>query len=82
LTSRLVDDLIEEMRQRFGVTSIVISHDIASTFRIAHQAILLIQGKVEAAGPPDSLLEGDSEVARKFIRNSGVDVAHLDRVTR
>jgi len=82
LTSRLVDDLIEEMRQRFGVTSIVISHDIASCFRIAHQAILLIKGRVEAAGPPDELLAGDSDVAREFIRNSGVDVTALGRVTR
>ena len=81
LTSRLVDDLIEEMRQRFGVTSLVISHDIASCFRIAHQAILVIQGKVEAAGPPDALLDGPSEVAREFIRNSAVDTVHLDRVT-
>jgi phospholipid/cholesterol/gamma-HCH transport system ATP-binding protein len=81
LTSRLVDDLIEEMRQRFGVTSIVISHDIASCFRIAHQAILLIKGRVEAAGPPDALLDGDSDVAREFIRNSGVDVNSLGRVT-
>ncbi len=81
LTSRLVDDLIEEMRQRFGVTSIVISHDIASCFRIAHQAVLLIRGKVEAAGPPDSLLHGNSDVARDFIRNSGVDVANLERVS-
>ena len=81
LTSRLVDDLIEEMRERFNVTSIVISHDIASCFRIAHQAVLLIQGKVEAAGPPDSLLGGSSEVARDFIRNSGVDVRSLSRVT-
>lgn len=81
LTSRLVDDLIEEMRERFNVTSIVISHDIASCFRIAHQAVLLIQGRVEASGPPDALLDGDSEVAREFIRNSGVDVQHLSRVT-
>ena len=81
LTSRLVDDLIEEMRQRFGVTSIVISHDIASCFRIAHQAILLIKGRVEAAGPPDELLDGESDVAREFIRNSGVDVNSLARVT-
>ena len=51
LTSRLVDDLIEEMRERFGVTSIVISHDIASCFRIAHQAVLLIEGRVEAVRP-------------------------------
>ena len=81
LTSRLVDDLIEEMRERFNVTSIVISHDIASCFRIAHQAILLIEGRVEAAGPPDALVDGDSEVAREFIRNSGVDVKGLSRVT-
>jgi phospholipid/cholesterol/gamma-HCH transport system ATP-binding protein len=82
LTSRLVDDLIEEMRQRFGVTSIVISHDIASCFRIAHQAILLIKGRVEAAGPPDTLLDGESEVAREFIRNSAVDVKSVSRVTQ
>jgi phospholipid/cholesterol/gamma-HCH transport system ATP-binding protein len=82
LTSRLVDDLIEEMRQRFGVTSLVISHDIASCFRIAHQAILLIQGRVEATGTPDDLLNGRSEVAREFVRNSGVDVAALERVAR
>jgi phospholipid/cholesterol/gamma-HCH transport system ATP-binding protein len=81
LTSRMVDDLIEEMRERFNVTSIVISHDIASCFRIAHQAILLIEGRVEACGPPDSLLNGNSEVAREFIRNSGVDVGSLSRVT-
>jgi phospholipid/cholesterol/gamma-HCH transport system ATP-binding protein len=82
LTSRLVDDLIEEMRQRFGVTSIVISHDIASCFRIAHQAVLLIKGRVEAAGPPDELLEGGSDIARDFIRNSAVDVDSLGRVSR
>ncbi len=81
LTSRMVDDLIEEMRERFGVTSIVISHDIASCFKIAHQAILLIEGRVEAAGPPDSLIAGDSEVAREFVRNSGVDVESIGRVT-
>jgi phospholipid/cholesterol/gamma-HCH transport system ATP-binding protein len=81
LTSRLVDDLIEEMRERFNVTSIVISHDITSCFRIAHQAVLLIKGKVEACGPPDSLVDGPSELAREFIRNSGVDVQGLSRVT-
>jgi phospholipid/cholesterol/gamma-HCH transport system ATP-binding protein len=79
LTSRMVDDLIEQMRERFGVTSIVISHDIASCFRIAHQAVLLIDGKVEACGTPESLATGKSTVARDFIRQSGVDVAGIRR---
>lgn len=80
LTSRIVDDLIEETRARFGVTSIVISHDIASTFRIAHQAILLIRGKVVAKGTPDELAFGQNETAREFIAKSGVDPEAVGRV--
>jgi phospholipid/cholesterol/gamma-HCH transport system ATP-binding protein len=80
LTSRMVDDLIEEMRVRFRVTSIVISHDIASCFRIAHQAVLLTRGAIVARGTPDELAYGDNEEAREFIRRSGVDVAHVSRI--
>ncbi len=79
-TSRMVDDLIEEMRVRFHVTSVVISHDIASCFRIAHQAILLIRGQVVASGTPDELVRGDNEEAREFIKKSGVDVSDVSRV--
>ena len=80
MTSRLVDDLIEQMRETFGVTSLVISHDIASCFRIAHQAVLLIRGKIVARGTPDDLVAGDNAEAREFIHNSGVDLATIKRV--
>jgi phospholipid/cholesterol/gamma-HCH transport system ATP-binding protein len=80
LTSRMVDDLIEEMRERFKVASIVISHDIASCFRIAHQAVLIIEGKVVARGSPDELAHGKSDAARDFIAKSLVDVEHASRV--
>jgi phospholipid/cholesterol/gamma-HCH transport system ATP-binding protein len=79
-TSRMVDDLIEETRDRFSVTSVVISHDMASTFRIAHQAFLVIQGQVVASGTPDDLAYGDSEIAREFIAASGVAPERLGRV--
>jgi phospholipid/cholesterol/gamma-HCH transport system ATP-binding protein len=79
-TSRMVDDLIEETRERFKVTSVVISHDMTSTFRIAHQAFLLIQGQVVAQGTPDELAFGDSEVARSFIAASGVAPDRISRV--
>ena len=74
LTSRSVDDLIEDTRRRFGVTSIVITHDIASCFRIADQAVLLTKGQIAARGTPAELAHGESDAAREFIRQSGVDV--------
>ncbi len=82
LTSRMVDDLIEETRARFNVTSVVISHDMASTFRIAHQAFLVVQGKVIAQGKPDELAFGDNEEARKFIAASGIAADRLSRVDK
>jgi phospholipid/cholesterol/gamma-HCH transport system ATP-binding protein len=79
LTSRMVDELIEETRQRFGTTNVVISHDMASTFQIAHRAFLLIKGKVVASGTPDELAHGDSEIARDFIAKAGIDTEHIAR---
>jgi phospholipid/cholesterol/gamma-HCH transport system ATP-binding protein len=74
VTSRAVDDLIDDTRHRFGVTSVVITHDIASCFRIADQAVLLNKGQIVARGSPEELAHGENEVARDFIRLSGVDV--------
>ncbi len=79
LSSRAVDDLIEDTRRRFGVTSLVITHDIASCFRIADQAVLLSKGAIVARGTPDELAHGESAAAREFVHQSGVDV---DAITR
>jgi phospholipid/cholesterol/gamma-HCH transport system ATP-binding protein len=79
-TSRLVDDLIEETRRKFDVTSVVISHDMTSTFRIAHQAFLMIDGLVAAHGTPDELAFGDNTVSREFIAASGVAPDRIPRV--
>ena len=78
----MVDDLIEETRERFSVTSVVISRDMTSTFRIAHQAFLLVQGEVIASGKPDDLAYGGVESAREFIAASGIAPDRIRRVDR
>lgn len=72
LTSRMVDRLIEETRERFGVTSIVISHDMAGALRIADHIFLLSGGRLAAHGTPTELLHGDHELVRQFIEASGI----------
>jgi phospholipid/cholesterol/gamma-HCH transport system ATP-binding protein len=78
-TSRMVDDLIEQMRELFQVTNVVISHDMASAFRIAHHACLLVDGRIAAEGTPDELMAGNNEAARKFIEASAVDTERISR---
>lgn len=77
VTSRTVDDLIEEMREKFGVTSAVITHDMVSAFDIADQIAMLIKGRVVAQGPPAAVLESPNEDVQRFIRASGVEASRL-----
>ena len=75
ITSRTVDELIRDTQQRFGVTQIVISHDMASVFHIAHNINLLYKGRMVANGPPDAFLASRQPEVLEFLAASGVTVA-------
>jgi phospholipid/cholesterol/gamma-HCH transport system ATP-binding protein len=77
LSSRLVDDLIEETRERFGVTSVVISHDMTSALKIADYVFLIAKGKLVGEGPPRKLVEGDIRLAHEFLDASGIAAERL-----
>jgi phospholipid/cholesterol/gamma-HCH transport system ATP-binding protein len=77
ITTRTVDEMILETRDRFGVTSVVISHDMAGALQIADRIFVLSKGKVAASGTPRELAEGDNQIVREFIDSSGVDTERL-----
>lgn len=77
VTSRTVDELIEQMREKFGVTSAVITHDMVSAFDIADQIAMLIKGRVVAQGTPEQVLTVDNDDVQRFIRASGVEAGRL-----
>jgi phospholipid/cholesterol/gamma-HCH transport system ATP-binding protein len=63
-----VDTLILETAQREKVTSLVISHDMASTFRVGDFVAMLYQGKIVAQGHPRDLRGADQHPAlREFL---------------
>ena len=53
---------------------------MASCYRIAHKAYLLIDGQVAASGSPEDLAFGDNEISRDFIAKSGIDPGTLTRI--
>ncbi len=79
ITTRTVDELIEETQGKFGVTSIVISHDMASVFRIADRITYLNFGEVKATGTPKELLDTVDESTMEFITSSGVSSEILEK---
>lgn len=77
ISSRLVDDLILETRERFGVTSVVISHDMAGALRIADRVFLLAKGRLVGGGTPGELVRHRAGMAQDFFAASGIDADRL-----
>ncbi len=62
-----VDDMIVEASESFDITSIVISHDMVSTFRIADQVAMVYEGRLAAVGSPATLQASTDDRVRAFI---------------
>jgi len=70
LLGAAVDDLIKKLNRELGVTVMVISHDMASTFRVAHRVAMLYNGKFEFTGTTEELKNCDNPVVRQFVSGS------------
>jgi ABC-type transporter Mla maintaining outer membrane lipid asymmetry ATPase subunit MlaF len=75
LRTRDIDDMIVETQEQFDITTIVISHDMASTFRIAHRIALLHEGRIAAYGTPAEVRATPHEHVQHFIHAGSVDAA-------
>ncbi len=67
ITTDYVDEMILEAKAKLGVTSVVISHDIASTFHIADQVAFLSQGRIEVVGPTQEFRKNPNPALRAFL---------------
>jgi phospholipid/cholesterol/gamma-HCH transport system ATP-binding protein len=76
IATKNVDEMIRRTADDFGVTSVVISHDMASTFRIGDRISMLYEGKIIVTGTPDELLANPHPVLREFVETSGAVSFH------
>lgn len=67
IASDLISRLIVKLQRDLGTTSIVISHDIKESFKIADQMIMLYEGEVLADAEPDFFKKTDNPLIRRFV---------------
>lgn len=67
IKSREISDLIKDCTRRLGCTTVVTSHDIENSFRIADRVVLLKDGKVIAGGTPDDLKNSTETFVQEFV---------------
>lgn len=59
--------LIKRLNQALGLTSIVVSHDVAEISEVSDRIYLLADGRVVGSGTPQELRDSDSEWVRQFM---------------
>ncbi len=59
--------LIRQLNDTLGLTSIVVSHDLEETFRIADHVIILANGAVAAQGTPDDVRKSSDPLVHQFV---------------
>jgi phospholipid/cholesterol/gamma-HCH transport system ATP-binding protein len=67
LTAGTIDELIINTRRRLNVTSVVVSHHLASIFRFSDRIAMLHRGRITAIGTPDELKASQEPAVRKFL---------------
>jgi phospholipid/cholesterol/gamma-HCH transport system ATP-binding protein len=70
LTTGTITRLILKLQRELSVTSVVVSHDIRSAFRMATNVALLSNRKIEFAGTPEEMSGSDDRYIRDFLGGS------------
>jgi len=68
----VINDLIVAMRDRFKVTSVVVTHDMRSAYKVADRIAMLYNGAIMEVGTPDQLKQSANPVIQQFIRGEAV----------
>jgi phospholipid/cholesterol/gamma-HCH transport system ATP-binding protein len=67
VTTAVIDRLIMRMRDTLGVTSIVITHDMQSAYRVGSRIAMLYEGRVQQVGTVAEIQQTRDPIVRQFI---------------
>jgi phospholipid/cholesterol/gamma-HCH transport system ATP-binding protein len=67
VTSAIIDQLMIRMREKLGVTSIVVTHDMRSASTVGSRIAMLYEGKVRQVGTVDEIMHTHDPIVKQFI---------------
>lgn len=69
--------LIRRLNDALGITSVIVSHDLEETFRIADQVIILANGRIAAQGTPDEVRQSTDPLVHQFVHAEAEGPVHF-----
>ena len=63
-----IDEVVRDVSRILGVSTIVVTHDMTSAFRIADRIVMLFRGNIIASGPPEDFRDPQDPAVRQFVR--------------
>ncbi len=76
ISMAVIANLIKRLNLALGVTSIVVTHDVAESFKIVDFVCFLSHGEIVAQGTPEQMLASDEPYVRQFVEG------HIDGPVR
>ena len=68
--SSVINNLIKEMNREFGVTSVVVTHDMESAFFLADRIAMLYNGEIVQCDTPENIRNTTNPVVRQFVEGA------------
>ena len=67
ITAEAINELIIDLNKRLKITSLVVTHDLASAFEVAHRMAFLNEGKIVVEGTPAEVKAAPDETLQRFL---------------
>jgi phospholipid/cholesterol/gamma-HCH transport system ATP-binding protein len=68
ITSDVINELILKLADELGITSVVVTHDLTSAFKVADRMVMLHEGRVRLEGTPETFRHSQDPVVTRFLR--------------
>ena len=78
ITSDVINDLIVDMQSKLGVTSVVVTHDMVSAYKIADRMAMLFDGRIIFLGTPEEIRATSNPYVQQFIKGQRKLLAEAD----